>query len=554
MSQLDQAKREATRLFKLAKTYPKVNEQYQLPFSNLSMAKEYVANINGYPNWHDYEENLKTKDSLYGEIDFNKSKKEEHVLLENIDYFLENRPFKIYKGQAITSSNSYEYKKHIPVVLGKEIEKTRLFGKKENAQWLLNNYPALYYGDTGSGQQETLLSLAHEYISNNEGCIYLDSRGFNTYSKLFAYCQQSNKLNNLYFLNFPTQSYGVETLGGAFKTSNSIDLINPMIGNEFVFTSFFGMEPGILINQIGLVAQSKNWLLNIDSLHSIAMLPNLIKWAENGYWENATQHIQNYLNTIGYDPDRDNSDSVEKHALNFQTFLKSIKVLNKYYGLGVFSITPEVSLYEIFKNRKICMFSIPDSPHEPDTSFILGKLISANIVGTMQKLDNTKKDNHWQNIIMDDIGYFIRPEISEFISQSLVQTNNNWILGTNHYNYSHEIIQSVIAQINTHVIMKVECRGSQLPTHLKMQILDNIPYVPPVFTSHKSTDGYWITFIEQREGQAYIFSHNNSILDSKYINNNYQSYLARVTCTYRSPRKPENIFVNTFPPIVKLVE
>ena len=64
MSQLDQAKKEAKRLFNLAKANQEKNQSQEIELSipKLSSAREIVAVMNGYKNWHDYEEVLKRKD------------------------------------------------------------------------------------------------------------------------------------------------------------------------------------------------------------------------------------------------------------------------------------------------------------------------------------------------------------------------------------------------------------------------------------------------------------------------------------------------------------
>lgn len=78
MSQLDQAKKEAKRLFNLAKANQEKNQSQEIELSipKLSAAREIVAVMNGYKNWHDYEEVLKRKDYVFArQIKIQKIKK-----------------------------------------------------------------------------------------------------------------------------------------------------------------------------------------------------------------------------------------------------------------------------------------------------------------------------------------------------------------------------------------------------------------------------------------------------------------------------------------------
>lgn len=564
MSLLDQAKREAKRLFKLAKTHPAINNTYNLPFTNLSNSRQYIANINGYNNWHDYEENLKRKDFIQGNIDKTSLNKEEKSILLNKEYFIQDKKFIIYKNNALTQACSYEYKEAKEVILGHSIIEKSLFKEENKRSWRLDTYPVMVSGNIGSGKTESLLSIAKQYIDNNEGCIYLNAKGDNVlYTKIFSYCQQSKRFGDLHVLNYMRGSKTYEEYMATTphkKLSNSFDPINPIIGEEAMFVDMFGKEMGIIINQIGLVAKSKNWLINFDSLEAICMLPNLINWANNNFWEQATIYIKNYLESIGYidnAQEEDFNEIIDQHALLCQKMKSTLDTLSSCYEFQIFSINPEIDLEDIFRQRKILVVLLPYLEKSEYELSILAQVVTNQLMLFSQKSIHNNysnlKSNHWQNIIIDDFSYCISENLSDYFSKALVCKENNWILGTQDFSYQNKkAFNNALISCNTHIIMKQEDL-SLFPQYLKILIVDNIENIPPIFSKNiKTGSKHYVTFKEQSEGMAYILTNVNYNEQQKDIYKQSQWVFERIQCVYLPAPRPDYIHMNRFASKVKL--
>jgi energy-coupling factor transporter ATP-binding protein EcfA2 len=552
MSLLDQAKREAKRLYKLAQAQPVINILHHLPFNNLSTAKEYIANINGYEKWHDYEENLKHKDNAFGLKDKVKIQNEEKHIILNKAYFVQDLNFKIYHNIAIKEDQLYQYKEAKPIIIGETIVEKTLFKSKDPTTIHLHDYsyPVLISGSTGAGKTEILLTMAAQFIANKEGCIYVDAKGDNSlYYKMLGFCHQSKRQEDLYVLNFMSNSNVTKGADNKplKKLSNSLDPINPLIGQEQIFIDLFGLEIGTIFNKIGLVAQSKNWLLNIDNIEAICMLPNLITWSKNYYWEQATTYIETYLKNIGYSEYCDESDFedlIEQHALNCQKIKFIIDVLKPYYENDVFSITPEINIASIFKDRKILLVMQPALEKSPDVMALLANLINSQIIHFSQKNTSIHEtNNHWQNIILDDFFYHINDNSNNALIKALSNKENKWIFGTQDFYYmNQDVFNTVINNSQTYIIMKTSDRYAEIPPHLKLLILDNVENIPPIFAKNLTAKHpYYITLDGQQPGMAYILSpKTQSVYRQSW-------FFERIKCQYSSAPRLEQIFLNRFP-------
>lgn len=556
MSLLDQAKREAKRLFKLAKNHPATNNTYQLPFTNLSHSREYIANINGYPNWHDYEENLKRKDFIYGVTDKATLHKEQKLTIENKEYFIQDKNFIVYKNIAREESVSYKYQEHIPIIIGDSIVKKGLFKNEQPEKWSLDAYPVIVSGSTGAGKTEILLSVTSQYLDNKEGCIYVDAKGDTSiYTKIFAHCQKAKRLQDLYVLNFMMGSDREKNANNKpiKKKSNSFDPINPIIGQEEIFIEIFGNEIGKVVNRIGIVAKSRKWLLNFDSLEAIYMLPNLINWANNNYWEEATVYIKEYLDSIGYieDAQAEEFDNlIEQHAIKCQKMKTVMHTFEVFYDQDVFSITPEIDLEDIFRERKVLMVLLPTLEKSVFETYVLAHIVTSQLAYISQKevvnSFNNLYDNHWQNIIIDDVTYCIDDNLSDYFMKGVNSKQNNWIFGTQDFSYQDKkIFNKILPSCNTYLIMKVYDTPFNFPIYLKALILDNIENIPPIFAKNSQIkDSHYISFREQSEGQAYILTNKNY---SQQKNSSYKAEkwaLERIKCVYISPLRPDYLYMN----------
>lgn len=556
MSQLDQAKKEAKRLFNLAKANaennsnePVENNNY-LKVENLSKSREILSNINGYKNWHEYEEVLKRKDFLFNKVDKNTKNKENKIILNNLKDYIQDIKFNTIINPVINNNKLIIEKEHTPIIIGRQKEK-KLFETKEK-KWILNNYPVLWTGSTGAGKTETLLSMSSQYIENNEGVIYFDGKGENIlYTKMFAYAERDNRLNDLYCLNFMTGSrHWQSEINNEHETlSHSIDPINPMLGCDEYFTLFFGRF-GNIIHAILKELHKKDQLMDTQSLKSILMLNNLLQWYKEKKFN--TNEIADYLVEIGLSLEHDNdeedfNEALEKHAFLAHAAYATVKLFEQY-GF-VFKVDCSVNMEKIFLERKILVILLPALEKSTFELADLGTLLAMQIKYIEEKYQ--KYQTHFQNIILDEFNYFTNC----LVGMNLTNTKNNYIFGCYSYHYydkGNEIFEYVINNVNTIVMMKNE--DPQIHQKIKLDIIDNMEEMPKLKGGYKKGN-FTINFMhalkEQREGQAYVLGRNNNKAGEDIINNEYKYYCERLVCEYLPPKKPKRIWLVDHPkPIV----
>lgn len=559
MSQLDQAKKEAKRLFNLAKANAESqnntdNNNNYLVVENLSKSREILSHINGYKNWHEYEEVLKRKDFLYNKVDKNTKNKENKIILNNLKDYIEDISFNTIINPVVNNhSKLIIEKEHTPIIIGRQKEK-KLFETKEK-KWVLNNYPVLWTGSTGAGKTETLLSMSSQYIENNEGVIYFDGKGESVlYSKMFGYAEKTSRLNDLYCLNFMTGSRNWQSeINNERETlSHSIDPINPMLGCDQYFSTFFGRF-GNIVHSILKDLHKKDQLMDTQSLKSILMLNNLLQWYKDKKFN--TPEIADYLVEIGLSLDNDNdeedfNEALEKHAFLAHTAYETVKLFEQY-GY-VFKIDCSVNMEKIFLERKILVVLLPALEKSTFELANLGTLLVMQIKYIEEKYQKYK--THFQNIIIDEFNYFA----DCLVGMNLKNTKNNYIFGCYSYYYriGNEIFEYVINNANTMVIMKNE--DPHIHTKIKLDILDNMEEMPKLkwgYNKGNFTHNFMHALKDQREGQAYVLGRNSQKAGEDVINNDYKYYCESLLCEYIPAKKPKRIWLVDHPkPLIYIKE
>lgn len=519
MSQLDQAKKEAKRLFNLAKINQVDNSKNHIELENLSKAKEVISIINGYKSWHEYEEILKRKDILFDKKDKTSVFKENKLIYENKKYYVQDLTFNNIKNPNVINTALVVEKEHKDVILGRTKEK-RFFETIEK-KWILNQYPLLITGITGSGATETLLSLTNQYINNNEGVIYFDGKGENIlYSKIFSYAKEANRLNDLYVLNFLSNNKDSEKL-----ISHSIDPINPMLGNDEYFEKFFG-KLGIIIHDILKETHQDGMLLDITSLESILMLNNLIMWNRTKKFK--TQEINKYLLEIGLslrdDDEIDLEEALLNHSYHSHLAYETVKILKEYSQ--VFKLDCSINMEKIFLERKLLLISLNSLEKATENLTMLGKLIISQIRYIEQKYQNYNV--HFQNIIIDDFHYFS----DEIKNINFNITKNNYIFSTMGYRENNDIFNYVLNNAKTNLIMRTY---DNIPIKIKLDLIENLKEFPKL--KEKKRGGTFIQdfTLELRNldiGEAYVLCKNNNKNTEDIINNDYEFYCNYIKCEY----------------------
>lgn len=511
MSQLDQAKREAVRLLKIAKKNSK-NNVNQIEIKNLSQSQEYISILNGYKDWHTYQQELIKKDILNGikseKIKLSEIKKS----IADLDFYKREIPFEFNENFQINSNSEYkiiEKKSHIPITLGKysSNDKNNILGLKHdfnnsNKDWLLENYPLLITGTNGAGRSECTYSLANKYIENNEGVIYIEGKGdYSIFTKFYCSAKKHNRSNDFYFLNFNKRYNKNESYkDNEEKITHSIDLINPLIGHIDLFKCVFGDKNSDLIHSLCLSIKEKNGLISIDNLNAFLILENLESFLSNDLFKSSSEEILNYLNEIDFYLDKEKA--LKKHAINFSYYKEIIEVLNSYKHM----IKPnaEITLESIFYQKKILLVK--------DTEYFR-KLLPMVLLPLKIAMNKLKSIPNTQNIILESVDYGMTNNLTSLLFQeqhssanfifSIEQIPNNNLEKYNiaYYNY-------VTKNFNTHLILRTI---DELNDQIKIRIMDMLDSFP-AFYKQKNLKNL-------KAGHGYVFGPNNRSLNSKkYIN------------------------------------
>lgn len=520
MSQLDQAKREAARLFKIAKQNAK-NNINQIEIKNLSQSQEYISILNGYKDWHTYQQELVKKDLLSGTVSEKKKLSEVKRSISNLDFYKRDIPFVFVENKKINLNSEYkiiEKKLHTPITLGKysNSDKSNLFGLKydfnhSNKEWLLESYPLLVTGTTGSGRSYCTCSFANKYIENNEGVIYIDGKGDSSiFINFYCSAKKNNRNNDLYFLNF-MRGYIDKDEQNEGKISHSIDLINPLIGNAESFKCIFGDKVSDLIHTLCLSIKEKKGLVSIDNLNSFLILENLESFLSNNVFKDSSQKISAYLNEIDFYSDREKA--LKKHAINFSYYQEILEVLNTYKH--VIKEDAEINLESIYYQKKILLVSLPALEK---SSEVLGKLLALVLLPLKIAMNKLKNIPNTQNIILECVEYGMTKELVNVFFEAL-PSSANFIFAINQItNYKPEIYytayyQYVTKNFNTHLILRAE---EEVHDQIKIKIMDMLDNFPPFYKQS--------ALRHLSAGHGYIFGPNNRKLNAKkYINSDPKS-------------------------------
>lgn len=526
MSQLDQAKREATRLLKLAQKETNGQSPFTLQIKNLSHAKEKIANINGYPNWNTYEKELNIKDDVQGNSQTSKTLRDIKELLSNIEYFNRDIPFVFNKAEKTDEIIIVEQKNHKYIKLGDFSPRDFTSAKdkfvNKNKEWTLTGYPVLIAGSCGSGKTEALLSMAHQYIENHEGVILLNGHGDNSaYFRLFNMAIQHKRMDDLYALNF-VRPFQVEVDG---KLSHTVDPINPLIGNEDAFKILFGEKIGFLIHELAKCVKSHNGLVSVENIESFLMLNSIEKMKENIIFKDAIKHIESYLNSLREAP-------LKEHVLNCKDAFVMTRTLNDYKD--IFSIKPEIDLGKVFSKRKLLFVNFPSLEKTSGYIRFLVELLMLNINNTAEKYKHIK---NIQNVILDDIPYYISNKTIDYIfSNPLPNVNFSYSIQyfTNYNNFNKYIIKSA----KTIILMKLE--DAEIIDELKLKIINNLSNFPPFYKQPYLKKQY--------PGEAMVFGYNDIDLNKNNLNSKKAYTFSPLKLTYNLGNEfKEYIYLNKKP-------
>jgi hypothetical protein len=454
MSNFDIAKKEAVRLLKIAKENIS-GDTPTLPIKNLSQAKEYIARIHGYQTWYEYEQDLKMQDSMFSKSHKNEKISEIKRVLDNLDDLNKKIPFQFVlnnrKDEEFKSFENIERKTN--VIANEKLEKT--FLPAAIKQHHLKHYPFYISGGCGSGAGECIISMIDDYISNKEGVILVNGDGgYGSYWKLYSSIHQANRIHDFYVLNFTAKESG---------SSNTIDPINDIIGDEHLFKILFGDKIGVIVNALSECVKQAGGLVTFSNLESFINFSNLQQFLNDSFFKDAHSIVESYItDTLVEDPIK----TIKKHVINCMQARKMIDIILE--NPFVFSTEPQIRLDRIFYKRQILSVMLPCLEKDPDHCTNLVSLIVGNIEHMARRFKNCQ---NIQNVIYKELIYSVNNELVDYIFS---HDNNNTINYTYHiYDHYHKynFDNKCIEVSKTFSLMKMEC---EYPNALKLKIFDNL--------------------------------------------------------------------------------
>lgn len=518
MSKLDQAKKEAIRLFKIAKASNKENPHINI--RNLSQAREYISILNGYQNWNQYEKRLKVDDVSELYIPKSIELKKKKNIINNIDYFDTIPPF-IFNETTIDNKELIIKKdsNYNPLLFG-QISNKEKFSLKGD-QIIIDNFPLHVMGNTGSGLTETSLSSVDQIIKNNEGLFYISGREDSSlYSRIFSYADEHRRLNDLYLFNFMADKDNQQ----AGRLSNTIDPINPLIDYPESFDILFG-KIAKLLHSLCKSVKINSGLVTIDNFESFLSLENLIALKTNELFMQSFDIIENYLIDINYYNETENAKKL--HAINC---IETLDLLDIMKTKTVFNSKPDTSIDEIYKNSKISLTLFPSLEKAPEALSGMTSILMLQMINSAEKYGSY---NILQNLLFYAMDYMLNDKIWNKLLNTL-NTSARLHFYTASYIQKNKICERISEISNTSVVMKLY---EDIPATLKLKIFDNLDNPLLQLLRKNKIAG-------QGAGEAVFFtSTKKHYEDKKIFNKKRDYYLLSIKTIFKPSKKVDYIYL-----------
>lgn len=470
MSLLDQTKREATRLFKIAKK----DHNQNIFIKNLSHAREIMAALKGYSNWHAYAESTKKRDFVSGNTDFDTSTLNMELFNDSLQILKLKLVCDFVEHIKKENINLYQKQTHKNIVVATSK------GLLSKTPKILDQYPAWISGTTGAGRSEVLYQFVSKYFQNDESCIFMDFKGelhgfFKFYSARLKSPQADSTVK---LINLSNHRDPDTRLKG-----HSIDPINPLVGDENAFKIMFDSEIGSLLHKMCLCLHKQNKLVSADNIQSMLCLPNLIKWSlltENNPFLDIINELRSYLYGIGITDEDINADteqyeaSLYTHAIYCYKALNTVKIINKHKDS--FSVNPDISLYDVLIHRQNLYVIVPALEKSLDET-LLASILVLQLSRATRKIEKEAPDSKWSNIIIDSADY-IRPDCAQYLCKEL-SNQFNWVFGVYALSYNEKSTMELMRVSKSYFFMKHEF--DELPDYIRLKMLDTLEQVPPIF-------------------------------------------------------------------------
>jgi intracellular multiplication protein IcmO len=273
-------------------------------------------------------------------------------------------------------------------------------------------------GTTGSGKTELFLALAFNGLATASGCLFIDAKaGPELAMKLYHICRMLGRDDDLLLQNFrtggknidlTTRSLSNNTNPFAFGSSDALtQLLVSLMPKEKDRNSIFQANAQTLVTGMmrALVELRDAGKLDL-SIETIRSYFNLVKIVELSDRPDlsleAQEGVKQALSTVGWREDK----LFEEQT---QAFSEQFGYAAAYFGLTLSSMTStyghifnsgsmgEVDMYDVIRNRRILVVTLPAVEKAPQELENLGRVVLSSIrnacaVGLGDRIEGTVED------------------------------------------------------------------------------------------------------------------------------------------------------------------
>lgn len=538
MSTFDQVKKESIRLFKLAKKTPNIAGTPSLNVSNLSASQNIIAQINGYPDWFQYQKYLQQKEFKENKFSQKTTLIQKKDILKNINLFSVKSTFTFHanKKPAIFPLNNQNTNSFDKITIGHYSDPQKIFNRqilsiknsftKKNKEVYCDNFPLQVIGGTGSGISYFLSVLSEQFINTDKPLFFIDGKGdVSTYSKIYSLADKHNKTENLYVFNF---------CGKKEKQTHSTNLITPLVDNKDVFNSITESIFSEVLQSLCVSIRNKNGIISLDNLHYFLSIENLVSLLSNSIFEESIEVLQHYLNDIDYFSNKNRA--VKNHALNCIGYLDFLNTIKDFPEM--FSDNPEVTINEIYNKKKFLVILLPALEKSSKDISLLANLLSKQILDQQYKYIDS-------GVFLDEFQYFLtKKELDNYFysEQKNDLKDKRKIIFSSHH-FSSELMTAVTHYCNSFLLMKIYPDvDSSYFKDLKLKMMDNLEYFPSIFKDKRIN--------KQKPGEAFFYSKLSFYYDEKSVygkKENGDHVLLPVKCVFDQIKLSEYISLNKTP-------
>jgi len=352
-------------------------------------------------------------------------------------------------------------------------------------------------GSTGSGKSELLISMAANAMAWGSGVTIIDGKSdMSLFAKLHAVATSLGREDDIYVLNFMQGQSGATN---AFR-SHTINPLASMAGDEILqFVSSFVEESssgdhamwrgraialmGAIIPMLVWCRDEMNMPFGFDRLREVSSLKGVIALLDQAIEYNAPERItaglRGYLLSLpGFDSGRTNQSSTtnDQHGYLSMQFTRMFGLIADHYNHIFGSLTPDVDLADVVKNRRILIVLLPSLEKSSSEIGSIGRMLVSLLKSLMGKALRSTVEGEWDAVvgksathveppylvIMDEVGHYMSDGMGLMAAQAR-SLGIGLVFATQEvdsmFSKNSAEASAILANTNTKIFLKAENPG-----------------------------------------------------------------------------------------------